>query len=88
MVDVTPDIKWLSENKYKNLKVVVEIDNSINAQRASEIEFRRRYKSLGSLRIIADRGLQVILDLYKFSDKPLFCDMHVNQYHSDANVET
>ncbi|KAK1291225.1 Trigger factor-like protein TIG [Acorus calamus] len=59
MVDVSPEIKWLSESRYKNLKVVVEIDNSINAQSASEEELRRRHKALGSLRIVTDRGLEV-----------------------------
>ncbi|KAK1316079.1 Trigger factor-like protein TIG [Acorus calamus] len=59
MVDVSPEIKWLSESQYKNLKVVVEIDNSINAQSASEEELRRRHKALGSLRIVTDRGLEV-----------------------------
>ncbi|KAK1269620.1 Trigger factor-like protein TIG [Acorus gramineus] len=59
MVDVSPEIKWLSESRYKNLKVVVEIDNSINAQSTSEEELRRRHKALGSLRIVTDRGLEL-----------------------------
>ena len=44
----------------QNLKIVVEIDNDIEAERASEREIRRRHKSLGSLRVVTDRGLQVI----------------------------
>lgn len=47
------------ENGYKNMKIVVEIDSDIDAQKASEQELRRRHKSLGSLRIVTDRGLQV-----------------------------
>ncbi|XP_038975916.1 trigger factor-like protein TIG, Chloroplastic isoform X1 [Phoenix dactylifera] len=68
VVDVAPEIKWLSENKYKNMKIIVEIDDIINAQIASEIELRRRHKALGSLRIVTDRGLQigdlVVLDIF------------------------
>lgn len=59
VVDVSPEIKWTPENGYKNLKIVVEIDSDINAQKASEKELRRRHKSLGTLRIVTDRGLQV-----------------------------
>ncbi|XVF03776.1 hypothetical protein REPUB_Repub05bG0022300 [Reevesia pubescens] len=59
IVDVAPEVKWIPENGYKNLKIVVEIDNEIEAERACEQEIRRRHKSLGSLRIISDRGLQV-----------------------------
>lgn len=59
IVDVAPEVKWVPENGYKNLKIVVEIDSDIDAQRASEQELKRRYKSLGLLRIITDRGLQV-----------------------------
>ncbi|KAK7276888.1 hypothetical protein RIF29_18034 [Crotalaria pallida] len=59
IVDVAPEIKWISDNAYKNLKIVVEIDSEVDAQRASEQEFRRRYKSLGSLKVVVDRGLQV-----------------------------
>ncbi|KAJ6845196.1 trigger factor-like protein TIG, Chloroplastic [Iris pallida] len=68
VADVAPEVKWLSENKYKNLKVVVEIDDSIDAQKAAEIELRRRHKALGSLRIVTDRGLLagdlVVLDIF------------------------
>lgn len=60
MVDVAPEIKWLTETKYKNLKVIVQIDKTITAEIASEIEFRHRHKAQGSLRIVADRGLQVL----------------------------
>ncbi|KAL5548482.1 hypothetical protein UlMin_003713 [Ulmus minor] len=67
IVDVAPEVKWTPENGYKNLKIVVEIDSDIDAQKASEQELRRRHKSLGSLRIVTDRGLQigdvVVLDI-------------------------
>lgn len=59
IVDVAPEIKWVPEDGYKNLKVIVEIDSDIDAQSASEQELKRRHKSLGSLRIVTDRGLQV-----------------------------
>lgn len=58
-VDVAPEVRWLSEDKYKNLKVVVEIDEIVDAEKAAEIELKRRHKALGLLRIVADRGLQV-----------------------------
>nr|AKM76833.1 trigger factor type chaperone family protein [Erodium trifolium] len=58
-VDVAPEIKWNPEDGYKNLKIVVELDNEIDALRASEQELRHRHKSLGVLRIVTDRGLQV-----------------------------
>ncbi|XP_020089922.1 trigger factor-like protein TIG, Chloroplastic [Ananas comosus] len=68
VVDVAPQVAWLLEDKYKNLKIVVEIDDIINAQSASEKELRRRHKGLGSLRIVTDRGLQVgdlvVLDIF------------------------
>ena len=59
IVDVAPEVKWIPEDGYKNLKIVVEIDNDISAQKASDQELRRRHKSLGILRIVTDRGLQV-----------------------------
>ncbi|KAH9803968.1 trigger factor-like protein TIG [Citrus sinensis] len=59
LVDVAPEVKWNPGNGYKNLKIVVEIDNDIAAQQAAEEELRRRHKSLGSLKIVTDRGLQV-----------------------------
>jgi trigger factor len=59
-VDVTPEVRWLSEDKYKNLKVVVEIDDVVDAEKAAEVELKRRHKALGLLRVVADRGLQVI----------------------------
>lgn len=59
IVDVAPEVRWVPENGYKNLKVVVEIDDEIGAQKASEQELKRRHKSLGLLRIVTDRGLQV-----------------------------
>ena len=42
--------------------MVVEIDNEINAQKASEQELKRRHKSLSILRIVTDRGLQVTVE--------------------------
>lgn len=60
---MAPEVKWVSEDAYKNLKIVVEIDNEITAQKASEEELRRRRKALGSLRIVTDRGLRVCLFL-------------------------
>ncbi|KAI4307948.1 hypothetical protein L6164_031072 [Bauhinia variegata] len=59
IVDVAPEIKWIPENGYKNLKIVVEIDSEIDAQRASEEQLRRRLKSIGSLRVVTDRGLEI-----------------------------
>ncbi|XP_030445767.2 trigger factor-like protein TIG, Chloroplastic [Syzygium oleosum] len=59
IVDVAPEVKWIPEDGYKSLKIVVEIDREIDAQRACQQELRRRHKSLGTLRIITDRGLQI-----------------------------
>lgn len=59
IVDVVPELKWIPEDGYKNLKVVVEIDSEIDAQTAAEQELRRRHKALGALKIVVDRGLQV-----------------------------
>lgn len=59
VVDVAPEIKWIPEDGYKDLKIVVEIDKEITAQVASEEEIRRRHKSLGSFRIVTERGLRV-----------------------------
>lgn len=59
IVDVAPEVKWVPEDGYKNLKIVVEIDKEIDAQAAAEQELRRRHKALGSLKIVVDRGLQV-----------------------------
>ena len=58
-VDVAPEVRWLSEDKYKNLKIVVEIDEAVDAEKAAEKELQCRHKALGLLRIVADRGLQV-----------------------------
>ncbi|GMI63781.1 hypothetical protein like AT5G55220 [Hibiscus trionum] len=67
IVDVVPEVKWITENGYKNLKIVVEIDNEIEAERACELEIKRRHKSIGSLKVVTDRGLQagdlVVLDI-------------------------
>ncbi|XP_047334453.1 trigger factor-like protein TIG, Chloroplastic [Impatiens glandulifera] len=59
IVDVAPEVKWIPEDGYKNLNIVVEIDSDIEADKAAERELRRRYKSLGVLRIVIDRGLQI-----------------------------
>ena len=45
--------------QYKNLKVVVEIDEIVDAEKAVEIELKRHHKALGLLRIVTNRGLQV-----------------------------
>lgn len=58
-VDVAPEVKWVPEDGYKNLKIVVELDSEIDAKTASERELRRRYKSLSTMRIVTNRGLQV-----------------------------
>jgi hypothetical protein len=58
-VDVVPELQWSSEEKYKNLKVVIEIDEIVDAEKAAELELKRRRKSLGGLRVVSDRGLQV-----------------------------
>lgn len=59
IADVAPEIKWVSEDAYKNLKIVVEIDSDIDAEKTSEQELQRRYKTLSVLKIVVDRGLQV-----------------------------
>ncbi|MED6160984.1 hypothetical protein PIB30_056385 [Stylosanthes scabra] len=59
LADIVPELKWVPDNAYKNLKIVVEIDSDIDAQKAAEQEFKRRYKSIGALKVVADRGLQV-----------------------------
>lgn len=56
---MAPEVKWIPEDGYKSLKIVVEIDSEMDAQRACRQELRRRHKSLGMLRIVTDRGLQV-----------------------------
>ncbi|KAL1307424.1 hypothetical protein AAHE18_17G031400 [Arachis hypogaea] len=67
LADIVPEIKWVPDNGYKNLKIVVEIDSDIDAQKASEQEFKRRHKSIGALKVVADRGLQagdvVVIDI-------------------------
>ncbi|KVI02293.1 Trigger factor [Cynara cardunculus var. scolymus] len=46
IVDVAPEVKWIPEDGYKNLKIVVELDSEIDAKTSAERELRRRYKSL------------------------------------------
>ncbi|KAK6946993.1 Trigger factor, C-terminal [Dillenia turbinata] len=41
VVDVAPELKWVTENGYKNLQIVVELDSDINAQTAAEKELKR-----------------------------------------------
>ncbi|KMZ74240.1 Trigger factor-like protein TIG [Zostera marina] len=66
VADVAPVISWSSE--YKNMKIVVEIDNIINAEVACELEIKRRHKAMGALKIVTDRGLEVgdlvVLDIF------------------------
>lgn len=71
---MAPEVIWIPEYGYKTLKIVVEIDSEIDAQRASEQELRQRHKSLGSMRIVTDRGLQVtdILLIYSPLSLSLF----------------
>lgn len=68
VVDVVPKVNWVSEDAYKKLKVVVEMDHEVTAEKASEIELKRRLKSLGAMKIVTDRGLQigdvVVLDIF------------------------
>ncbi|KAG9137300.1 hypothetical protein Leryth_014929 [Lithospermum erythrorhizon] len=59
IVDMAPEVKWVPENGYKDLKVVVEVDSEIDAQIACEEELKRRHKVLGVLKIVTNRGLQV-----------------------------
>ncbi|KAJ0593579.1 putative peptidylprolyl isomerase [Helianthus annuus] len=59
VVDVAPEVKWVPEDGYKNLKVVVELDSEIEAKTAAELELKRRYKTLSTMRIVTNRGLQV-----------------------------
>lgn len=58
-MDVAPEVKWDPEDGYKNLKIIVELDNEIEAKTASDRELIRRYKSLSTMRIVTNRGLQV-----------------------------
>ncbi|CAH8332860.1 unnamed protein product [Eruca vesicaria subsp. sativa] len=59
VVDVVPELKWNPENGYKDMKVVVELGDEIDAKKACERQLRQKYKSLGALKIVTDRGLQV-----------------------------
>jgi hypothetical protein len=79
-VDVALEVRWLSEDKYKNLKVVVEIDEVVDAEKAAEKELQRRHKALGLLRIVADRVIlslsRVVASRHKLStscDSDLLC---------------
>lgn len=58
-VDLAPEVKWISPRAYKNLKVVVGVNSDIAIETAAEAEFRSRYKDLGSLKIVQDRGAQI-----------------------------
>ncbi|KAI3703806.1 hypothetical protein L1987_74001 [Smallanthus sonchifolius] len=59
IVDVAPEVKWVPEDGYKNLKIVVELDSEIDAKTAAERELKRRYKALSTMRIVTNRGLQI-----------------------------
>ena len=59
VVDVVPELKWNPENGYKDMKVVVELGDEIDAKKACERQLRQKYKSLGALKIVTDRGLEV-----------------------------
>ncbi|GAV85867.1 FKBP_C domain-containing protein/Trigger_N domain-containing protein/Trigger_C domain-containing protein [Cephalotus follicularis] len=59
IADVAPEVKWIPQNGYKTLKIVVEIDSDIDTQFAAEQELRHRHKSLGALKIVTDRGLKI-----------------------------
>lgn len=59
-MDVAPEVKWVPEDGYKNLKIVVELDSEIDAKTAAERELKRRYKALSIMRIVTNRGLQVL----------------------------
>ncbi|CAA0409943.1 Trigger factor-like protein TIG, Chloroplastic [Arabidopsis thaliana] len=59
VVDVVPELKWNPEDGYKNMKVVVELGDEIDAKKACERQLRQKYKSLGALKIVTERGLQV-----------------------------
>lgn len=55
------------------MKVVVEIGSDIDAHKASEREFITRYKSTGVLKVVTDRGLQVIeINLHQSTNRKLF----------------
>lgn len=54
-----PELKWNPENGYKDMKIVVELGDEIDAKKACERQLRQKYKSLGALKIVIDRGLQV-----------------------------
>ena len=58
-MDLAPEVKWISPRAYKNLKVVIGVNSDIAIETAAEAEFRSRYKDLGSLKIVQDRGAQV-----------------------------
>ncbi|CAN8252902.1 unnamed protein product [Cochlearia groenlandica] len=59
VVDVVPELKWNPENGYKNMKIVVELGDEIDAKKACERQLRQKHKSLGVLKIVTERGLQV-----------------------------
>ncbi|CAM6089073.1 unnamed protein product [Calypogeia fissa] len=58
-VDVAPEVKWKSENAYKNLKVKVELDPTPTPEEAADAEYKSRVKGLGSLQVAPDRGLEI-----------------------------
>lgn len=58
-VDLAPEVKWISPEAYKNLKVVVEVESDAAIERAAEAELKSRHKNLGSLKIVQDRGVKI-----------------------------
>jgi hypothetical protein len=87
VVDVAPEVRWLSEDKYKNLKVV-EIDEAVDAEKAAEKELQRRHKALGLLRIVADRVIlsssHVVASRHKL---PTSCDSDLLCLTSSRNAQ-
>ena len=78
-MDVAPVVNWVPEDGYKNLKIVVELDSEIDAKTAADREFTRRYKSLSTMRIVTNRGLQVF-DLLRVIFCILICFIIFNVF--------
>lgn len=74
VVDVVPELRWNPENGYKNMKVVVELGDEIDAKKACERQLRQKYKSLGALKIVTDRGLQVNECIFSHVLALFFCN--------------
>lgn len=74
VVDVVPELRWNPENGYKNMKIIVELGDEIDAKKACERQLRQKYKSLGALKIVTDRGLQVKECITSYLLALLFCN--------------